>query len=298
MSKFQHSAKMNKLVSIVLTTLNGARYLRQSIDSCLEQTYPNLELIVVDGGSTDGTLEIVQSYTDPRIRLLHQLNNEGMLSGALNLGLADAKGDYLTWHQDDCYYAPDAIEVMVRTLEEHPEVGQVYTDWWMIYEDGRQEVIQVKDPQDLSMAKSDPIGVCFMIRREVREMVGEHTVESFPCQDYEFRLRVVRQFKSLRIPHPYYFYRFHPYSLTGRLGWPQLSRKDAEIRLNLGMSTKEQYRRDLAEVDIAEAFECYSQNQFRRVPWLIISGLRKDISHINNRGVWSILLRSILSSSS
>src|ERR1700694_5070754 len=119
-------------VSIVLTTRNGARFLRQSIDSCLAQTYAEIELIVVDGGSTDGTLEIVARYKDARMRVLHQENNAGKLPGALNRGLADAQGAYLTWHQDDCYYSPEAIETMVSFLEEHPEVAQVYTDWWMI----------------------------------------------------------------------------------------------------------------------------------------------------------------------
>src|SRR5437016_3657116 len=90
-----------QLVSIVLTTLNGARYLRESIDSCLGQTYRNIELIVVDGGSTDGTLDIVASYYDPRLRLIHQEHNEGKLPGAINLGLADARGELLTWMQDD-----------------------------------------------------------------------------------------------------------------------------------------------------------------------------------------------------
>ena len=68
-------------VTIVLPTYNGATYLRQSIDSCLNQTYTNLELIVVDGGSTDGTVDILQSYSDPRLLVLHQPVTQGRLKG-------------------------------------------------------------------------------------------------------------------------------------------------------------------------------------------------------------------------
>src|SRR5574338_94197 len=131
------------LVSIVLTTLNGAHYLRESIDSCLGQTYTNIELIVVDGGSTDGTLEILATYDDSRLRVIHQLNNEGKLSGAINLGLAHAKGEYLTWHQDDSYYALQAVEKMVECLEKNPEIGPVYTDWWLLQEGAQPEWIRV-----------------------------------------------------------------------------------------------------------------------------------------------------------
>src|SRR5689334_14430774 len=76
------TAGATALVSIVLTTLNAEQYMRECLDSCLQQTYPHFELIVVDGGSVDGTLDILRTYSDPRIRLVHQQGNRGKLAGA------------------------------------------------------------------------------------------------------------------------------------------------------------------------------------------------------------------------
>lgn len=283
----------SNLVSIVLTTLNGARYIQQSIDSCLGQTYRDIELIVVDGGSTDGTVEILDHCNDIRMRVIHQKDNAGKLPGALNLGLGVARGNYLTWTQDDCYYAPDAIEKMVRLLEERPDINQVYTDWWLMRATGDPEWIHVRPPSELSTAKSDLVGVSFLMRRRVREVIGEHSIDAYPSQDYDYRMRVAQRFESERIQEPLYFYRLHSASLTGRLGWPALARKDAEIRLRLGLTTTSDMRRELAEVDIAEAFERYQRGQFAEVPSLVWSGLQRDPRCGLNRGVWAIWLKSL-----
>lgn len=280
-------------VSIVLTTLNGARYLQESVASCLAQTYQNIELIVVDGGSTDGTLEILARCRDPRLRIVHQHDNTGRLPGALNLGLAAAQGVYLTWHQDDCTYEPDAIEMMVAYLEAHPEVDQVYADWWLIKPESQPEWIHVCPPDEILQAKSDPVGVCFLIRRKVRETVGEHRIEAYPSQDYDYRMRIALQFESGRIQRPMYHYRYHDASLTGRLGWPLLARKDVETRLYLGISSRHQARLDLAEIDIAEAFEQYQNGGYKKVPGLVWAGLLRNWRYAANLGLWSILLRSL-----
>jgi glycosyltransferase involved in cell wall biosynthesis len=112
-----HVAKMilHPLVSIVLPTYNGSRYIQQSIDSCLNQTYSNIELIIVDDGSTDCTEQIINSYTDNRIRYIQHQKNAG-LPTALNTGVAHATGDYLTWTSDDNFYAPQAIETQLTFL--------------------------------------------------------------------------------------------------------------------------------------------------------------------------------------
>src|SRR3989304_1114440 len=102
-------------VSIVLPTYNGARYIRQSIDSCVHQTYRNIELIIVDDASTDNTPEIIASYKDERIKYFRHEKNMG-LPHALNAGFAEANGDCLTWTSDDNYYAKEAIEKMLSFL--------------------------------------------------------------------------------------------------------------------------------------------------------------------------------------
>jgi glycosyltransferase involved in cell wall biosynthesis len=282
------------LVSIVLTTLNIARYVRETMDSCLAQTYRNLELIVVDGGSTDGTLDIVAATTDPRVRLVHQPNNAGKLAGAINLGLDNARGEYLTWMQADCTYHPTAIETMVNQLAAHPMIGQVYADYWEIDETSAVlRVTPMREPEEFLSVIGDPAGVCFLIRRAVREAIGPHDLTTYPSQDYDYRMRIALQFQSLHLKQPLYYYRVRRTSLTGQLGWPLLARKDVETRQKLGLCDAQQECRLLAEIDMSEAFENYQRQQFRGVPRLVWSGIRRDVRYARNRGVWAILVKSL-----
>src|SRR5687768_16352258 len=106
--------KPGPLVSIVLPTYNGCRYLCESIDSCRKQTYPHWELILVDDCSTDDTPRIMAEAvrSDARIRSVRHETNKKLPSG-LNTGFRLAKGDYLTWTSDDNCYRPEALAEMV-----------------------------------------------------------------------------------------------------------------------------------------------------------------------------------------
>lgn len=284
----------NFLVSIVLTILNGARYLREALDSCLNQTYPNFELIVVDGGSTDGTLDILAEYDDPRLRLIHQSNNAGKLPGALNLGLDAARGDYLTWMQADSIYHPEAIARLVAALEANPEIGHVYADYWVI--DERGTILRVEptcEPEQILTAKSDPCGVCFMIRRRVREVVGPHDLAAYPTQDYDYRLRIAMRFSSAHLPEPLYYWRIHPASLTGSRPFTVDAYNDVKIRRRLGLATQAQARKDRAAIAAAYAFDRFQQLDFATVPISLARAVWWNPRFIFNRGVWSILFRSI-----
>lgn len=283
------------LVSIVLTTLNAMPYVQEAVESCLQQQFGAIELIVVDGGSTDGTIDIVRGHTDLRVRLIHQPQNAGKLPGAINLGLEHARGEYLTWMQGDSFYEPQAIGAMAAALTDHPEVGQVYADFWELNsKDGSRMHRHLPEPEDFLKLTGDPAGVCFLIRRSVRAAVGIHDVTTHPNHDFDYRMRIALKFPSWHIREPLYTWRFHPASLTARFGWEALARKDVEIRQKLGLSNQQEARHLLAEIDIACAFEQYRQGELGRVPPLVLTGLRRNHRFAANRGVWSILLKSLL----
>ena len=103
----------NPLVSIIIPVYNGSNYMREAIDSALAQTYKNIEVIVVNDGSTDNTEEIALSYGD-RIRYLRKEN--GGVSSALNLGIKEMKGDYFSWLSHDDVYFPEKVEKEVEAL--------------------------------------------------------------------------------------------------------------------------------------------------------------------------------------
>jgi glycosyltransferase involved in cell wall biosynthesis len=204
----------SKLVSIVLPVYNGARFLHQSIDSCLQQTYRNIELIVVDDGSEDNSVDIIKSYDDDRIKLIHHETNK-KLPAALNTGFKHTSGAYLTWTSHDNYYAPTAIAEMVNFLEENPHIHFVFADDYFV-DEANQFLGVVKRGPIEQLASISCLGGCFLYTHTVYEKVGPYNEQAFLAEDYDYWLRVAAYFTLAHLAHPLYYYRQHPDSLTSR----------------------------------------------------------------------------------
>jgi glycosyltransferase involved in cell wall biosynthesis len=202
------------LLSIILPTYNGAKYLAEAIESCLTQTYSAWELIVVDDCSTDTTPTIIARYAarDRRIRVIrHEVNRK--VPGALNTGHAAARGIYLTWTSDDNRFLASAIEEMAGFLSGHPAVGMVVGDSVMI--DERGDYVRNYPAQPASrLAYINALGPCFMYRRSVYETIGPYDPELFLAEDYDYWLRIYRQFEIARLNKVLYEFRWHDQSLT------------------------------------------------------------------------------------
>jgi len=201
-------------VSIVMPTYNGSAHLRQAIDSCLNQTYPNIELIILDDGSTDSTWEIIQSCQDARIRYGRHKKNKG-LPRALNTGFSLAIGEYMTWTSDDNEYLPTAIGEMVAFLQANPHADFVYADYWAHYLDsGRRELRRL--PDRLALHSRNEVGPCFLYTRRVYQITGEYDPKCALVEDYDYWIRIMKQFQMIHYPHPLYVYGEHSLSLKGR----------------------------------------------------------------------------------
>lgn len=204
------------LVSIVLPTYNGARYLAEAVESVIAQSYTNWEMIIVDDASTDRTPDIIAAYAakDARIRTVRHLSNR-RLPGALNSGFEAARGEYLTWTSDDNRFRPDAIAEMVAFLESHPEIGLVYADCSAIDDRGRNVgMFYTAEPEFLPFGNS--VGACFLYSRHVRDQVGKYADDLFLVEDYDYWLRIAKSFKVARLPKDLYLYRAHDQSLSSR----------------------------------------------------------------------------------
>src|SRR4051794_20531794 len=198
---------MQPLVSIILPTYNGARYLSKAIESCVSQTYRNWELILVDDCSVDGTPDVIAEFLtrDNRIRSIrHQRNLK--LPEALNTGHAGARGDYLTWTSDDNRFLPTAIEELTAYLDQHSAIGLVYADSVLI-DDAGSRIRDYPSHPASKLAYMNAVGPCFLYRRAVYQSVGSYNPQLFLAEDYDYWLRVYRRFDIARLQKTLYEYR-------------------------------------------------------------------------------------------
>ncbi len=216
-------------VSIVLPSYNGEKFIRESINSCLDQTYKSIELIIVDDGSTDKTSDIVKSYKDERIIYLKHGKNLGQ-ARALNTGFSNAAGGYLTWTSDDNIYLPSAIETMVRALERGRKIDFVYANFYEINEDGEiLRPVKVRPPKSLNMVNY--IGLCFLYKRIIYEELGGYDPEAFLVEDYEYWLRVYHgRFRMKKLNQYLYYLRFHKDCLTVRYDSDEVAKQAQKVR--------------------------------------------------------------------
>jgi glycosyltransferase involved in cell wall biosynthesis len=201
-------------VSIVLPTHNGARHLHESIESCLAQTYPHFELIVVDDGSTDATSAIAETHArhDSRVRVI-RLDPNRRLPGALNAGFAEAAGRYLTWTSDDNLFRPSALEALVEVLEQQPEIDVVYSDYSVVDAEGH-DLGPGPVAERAQLLRLNAVGPCFLYRRAVHDIVGAYAEDLFLAEDYDYWLRVSAAHELHWLRRDLYVYRRHDRSLT------------------------------------------------------------------------------------
>lgn len=201
------------LISIVLPTYNGAKYIRHSIESCLNQSYRNIELIIVNDASTDSTPNIIEEYShqDNRVKILHHSKNK-KLPSALNTGFSASKGSYLTWSSDDNIYNETAMYEMLNFLTKNTKYSMVYTNYIKVGSSSEPKLI--RNPYITELLFGNPIGACFLYTRRVYEAVGDYCTNSFLAEDYEYWVRIFESFEIAHFDSCLYQYSCHDNSLT------------------------------------------------------------------------------------
>jgi len=135
-----------------MPVFNVERYIAIAIRSVLRQTYENFELLIIDDGSKDGSVEIAKGFLDPRVRIIQQANRG--LAGARNTGIRHARGKYVAFLDSDDAWAPTKLEVHVEHLERRPCVGVSYSGSRLIDDDGRPMGI-VQSPKNYNVSPAD-----------------------------------------------------------------------------------------------------------------------------------------------
>jgi glycosyltransferase involved in cell wall biosynthesis len=191
-------SKDSPLVSVVIPSFNQAAYLSQALDSLLQQTYANWEAVVVNDGSTDNTVEILEAYQKRDSRIRGFTKSNGGITSALNYGIHHARGEFFCWLSSDDLFYPEKIELQVRSFEHlSPDYALIYGNFDILHEeDHRIEVLPHSRPlvpgaEFAEAFKFDFIDGCtIMVRMDVLREIGGFNPYYRHSQDMELWIRI------------------------------------------------------------------------------------------------------------
>ena len=225
------STELHPLVSIIVPAHNSEAFIESSLESALAQTYPNIEVIVVNDGSTDRTSLILERYSD-RIQVLDQTNQGAGV--ARNTGIRQARGKYIAFLDADDLWVESKLELQVQYLQQNPDIHAVYNQWLELYpnETGAYILPELQQPdadeeirinKDLSGWLYNKLLMdCILhtssvlVSRSIVETVGNFDPAFRKGQDYDYWLRLSRKTQIAKLDYVLSFYRINKTSITNR----------------------------------------------------------------------------------
>ncbi len=183
------------LVSIITPSYNRSRFIRETVVSVLQQDYPFIEHIVVDGGSTDGTVEILQQYSQHGDRFRYVSEPDRGQSHAINKGLAMSRGEIIGWLNSDDTYLPGAIRKAVRALLQHPHWAMVHGLAYVTDERSQRRSAYSVEPVDYQKLFHG-CRICqptAFIRKDVFQQLGGVDESLHFCMDYDLWIRIAKR---------------------------------------------------------------------------------------------------------
>ena len=290
------------LVSIVTPAYNAARFIRETVESIRNQDYPALEHIVIDGESTDGTLDILRQY--PHLTWVSE-PDRGQ-SHALNKGFRRARGEIVGWLNADDVYQPGAIKAAVAFMQAHPDIDVVYSDCQVIDENGHPlYVIQAEDfvPKAMLFRDIMPQPTLFLRRHVVQapQVIDEslHYV-----MDWEFCLRIAPHFNVQRL-NDMVLANFRLYRGTKSSEGGTESASEFLSILNDVLNRppyrdlspsihKLAWRKARSRYYMKQVFSAVARSDFGTVRSALPKAVRHDPTWLWNRGVISIAIEAVL----
>ena len=198
-----------KRVSIVTPSFNQASYLEQTLLSVLDQDYADIEYLVIDGGSTDGSPDIIKKYAS---RLAYWISEKDSgQADAINKGMARAKGEIVAWLNSDDYYLPGAVTAAVKAFDENPDVAMVYADMLAVDERGqtfntlRYRQLTLEDLLSFQIIGQPAV----FMRRSAFEKAGGLDPSFHFLLDHHLWIRIAAQGRILHIPQTWAAARYH-----------------------------------------------------------------------------------------
>jgi glycosyltransferase involved in cell wall biosynthesis len=204
------------LVTVIVPSFNQGRFIGSTLDSILQQDYAQLECIVVDGGSTDETLEVLKNYRDTRLSWISE-RDEGQ-SDALNKGLQRASGEIITYLNSDDLFLPGAVAFAFEYFEMHPNVDLFYGDGYYVDAEGKRLMPFKSAPFDLALCilnGQDLAQPGTFWRRHLSDRIGLFDENLHYRMDFDYWIRAALEgFHLEYVPGERAVYRLHGESKT------------------------------------------------------------------------------------
>ncbi len=231
------SALMTQLkVSVIMPAYNHARYIDKALQSIADQTHKNIELIVINDGSSDQTGPIISAFIhdhpDMTIQYCEQ-QNKGVCQ-TLNTGLEKASGDYIALLASDDYWCPERLAVQLEFMENNKNIGMVFSDTWMFkegspesyrwsdYKSGLDKLFKngIQNVDFYRILLTQPLipALTVLIRKNVLADVGCFD-ESLVYEDSDFWLRIAMLYPIAYLNRPLAFYRLHEANVSNNAGF-------------------------------------------------------------------------------
>jgi glycosyltransferase involved in cell wall biosynthesis len=219
-------------ISVIIPTYNMANFIQEAIQSVLDQTFSDFEIVVVDDGGTDNTVDVVKAFKDPRIRYIYQENHG--VSSARNSGIRASSGEFIAFLDSDDAWLPRSLEIKKELLDVHPDAALICSDIYLVNVSAGKAVsrfwhdILFYSSKSVARAAKQPVielitRGCFIVptttvvRRSVFARVGYFDESLRTWEDWDMFVRIARSFPVLTIDLPLARKRLHTSELTGNL---------------------------------------------------------------------------------
>jgi glycosyltransferase involved in cell wall biosynthesis len=222
----------NPPVCVVMPVYNRSKYIRQSIESVLQQTFSDFEFLIINDGSTDGSLEIIKSFNDPRIKIVDQ-ENKGLIS-TLNIGIALSNTKYIARADpDDIWSDRNKLAKQMEYLSKNPDYVLLGT-WAKVVDENDKEISRLTQPENDLKIRSRMLTRCCFIHssvvfsKEAYSKANGYSEQEKYAEDYGLWLRMGRFGKFANIPEYLVTYRVHQEGVSQQKNFAQ-SKKSFEI---------------------------------------------------------------------
>jgi glycosyltransferase involved in cell wall biosynthesis len=223
-------------ISVIIPAYNAERTILETIKSVQQQTFQDFELIVINDGSKDRTLELLQDIQDERLKIF-SYENSGV-SLARNRGFSKSTGEFIAFLDADDLWTPDKLELQLAALKQHPEAGVAYswTCFMDVDEQGKAASFHPSPPYTFAgnvydkLLVSDFIhsGSNTLICRSAIDSVGEFDPTCAGCADWDYWLRLSARWHFVVVPKQQIFYRRSPEAMSSKV---EMMKKDALIAM-------------------------------------------------------------------